>query len=329
MWLLLLACTADKLPTESPPAASGRSCGDGSPTALQACVEQDRIAEDLAFIAQERPPGSAHWQAVQDLCAERLGALGFTVSRHGSGGLVNVIGTRPGATQPAQTVLVSAHYDHIAGCPGADDNASGVAALLEVAAVLATRTHDRTLTLACWDQEEQGLVGSEAWAQEAAARGDSLVGVYVLETMGYTNPTPGAQQIPSGFDLAFPEAYAAVEARGFAGDFLFFAADAAHPAPTQALQAAAAEVGLPLIGAELSDSLKNSKVAADLRRSDHAAFWAVDLPGLFVTDTADFRNPGYHCREAEDTVESLDPAFLRGGAAATAGAAARLLQAGG
>ena len=331
-FLLLVACSGDKTaptdsaPADSAPADTGQACGDGSPADLEGCVDLDRISSDLNTVAEERTPGSAHWQEVQDLCAQRLADLGFAVELHTYDTGVNVIGTRTGATDPDTQVLISAHYDAVPGCAGADDNASGVAALLESARVLATVDHDRTLVVACWDEEEDGLLGSEAWATEAAARGDQLAAVYVYETIGYRATEPDTQTLPSGFDTVFPDAAAELAARGYTGDFLFYAADEAHAAAADALEAAAAEVDLPLIGVLLPDTLKNSRLASDLRRSDHASFWEVDLPGLFVTDTADFRNAAYHCQGAEDTVDRLDLDFIRANTAATVGATARMLE---
>src|SRR5690606_6446465 len=104
---------------------------------------------------------------VQDLCADRLTELGYEVTLHNYGSGVNVIGRRPGATAPDEIVMVGAHYDHIDDCRGADDNASGVAAALEIARVLATVETQRTTMIACWDQEELGLIGSEAFVTAA------------------------------------------------------------------------------------------------------------------------------------------------------------------
>src|SRR5690606_20146741 len=138
---------------------------------LSQCVEAARYQADLEAIAMPREPESAHWQAVQDLCAERLEGLGFTVERHAYATGVNVIGVREGTSEPQRRVLVGAHYDHIAGCAGADDNASGVAGALEAARVLAMASFPRTLVVACWDEEERGLIGSRAYAERARTNG--------------------------------------------------------------------------------------------------------------------------------------------------------------
>ncbi len=146
------------------------SCGTGSATAIADCVEQSRYEADLKFVAAPRPPGSAHHQAVRDLCAARFAEYGFTVEQHDYGTGSNVIGVLPGASD--ERVIVSAHYDSTDGsCPGADDNATGVAGVLETARVMATASLDRTLVVACWDEEEDGLIGSDAYAARAKQSG--------------------------------------------------------------------------------------------------------------------------------------------------------------
>src|SRR5205823_1076260 len=104
--------------------------------------EQARYVKDLEFVAKERTPGSPHWKEVQDLCATRFKDLGFMVELEEYATGVNVIGTRVGADTPIDIVSIGAHYDHIPGCPGADDNATGVAGLLEVARVLSQGSFD-------------------------------------------------------------------------------------------------------------------------------------------------------------------------------------------
>ena len=95
-------------------------------------VDGQRIADDLAFIGQERPSGSLHWQAVADLCASRFEAAGLAVERHNYGSGVNIIGRGQGTSSTATDVIVSAHYDSTVACNGAADDGAGVAAVLEV-----------------------------------------------------------------------------------------------------------------------------------------------------------------------------------------------------
>jgi hypothetical protein len=303
-----------------PPGADG--CATGSATALARCVDADAIARDVAFVSEIRTPGSLHWLAVQELCADRLTMLGFTVELHEYGTGTNVIGRLPGAGAADEVVLVGAHYDHIPGCLGADDNATGVAGALELARVLASAsTRSRTLAIACWDQEEVGLLGSIAWVVNGQVPGERVVAYFNYDMIGHASDAPGSQAIPAGFDGLFPTQYAQVEANAFRGDFILVAADDLAIAPAEAYEVHAATLGLPTISAVLDAAAKNSTLYSDLRRSDHAPFWAADVPAIFLTDTGELRDASYHCLGGQDGVESLDFGFIARVVAATVGAA--------
>jgi len=305
---------------------TSETCGTNSASALALCVDADAITEDVGFIADIRTPGSPHWLAVQELCIDRLTMLGFEVELHEYATGVNVIGRLPGTETPDEVVLVGAHYDHISDCMGADDNATGVAGVLEVARVLATAdARPRTLAIACWDEEELGLVGSEAWIESGQVAGETVVAYLNYDMIGYASDEPDSQTTPVGFDAVFPEQYGEVEANDFRGDFILVVADDLATAPSDAYLAHAAALGLPTISAVLDAFSKNSDLFADLRRSDHASFWSVDIPAIFLTDTGEFRNEAYHCFGGEDTVDLLDFGFNARVVAATVGAAAETI----
>jgi len=300
-----------------------------TPEILAGMVSQSNYELDLDFVADVRPPGSDHWKAVQDLCAQRFADLGYTVElqEYGENGVgVNVIGVLEGSTKKDEKVIVSAHYDHIAGCEGADDNGSGVAGLLESARVLAKAQYARTLVVACWDQEEIGLVGAMAYAMRAKASEDRITVAFVYEMIGYSDTAPGSQGVPMGFDLLFPESTKWLADRGNTGDFLAIIPDESAHDPAVFLATHAEAVGLPTTTIEISAALKNSPVIADLRRSDHAPFWLNDYPAMMITDTANFRNPYYHCAAGPDSVDTLDPVFATKVVSATVGAAAEMLE---
>lgn len=301
------------------------ACGPSSPAALMACVRQADLAADLARVATPRPPGSAHHDAVRDLCADRFAALGYTVERHAYGTGTNVLGVKPGADATAGRVIVSAHYDHIEGCPGADDNGSGVAGLLEAARVLATGSYQRTLVVACWDEEERGLVGSRAYATRARAAGESIAVAYAFEMIGYRSSEPNSQRLPTGLNLVFPRQAAQVRENEYRGDFIALIADERAREPAAALERSAAAVSLPTVSLPLTTGQTRSALYGDLQRSDHASFWNADYPAVQITDTAEFRNARYHCRSGQDTPDTLDPTFMRQVVQATVGSAAETL----
>lgn len=300
-------------------------CGTESPLALSQCVESARYDADLATVAMPREPESAHWQAVQDLCATRLTELGFEVERHAYATGVNVIGVRAGTTEPDRRVLVAAHYDHIPGCQGADDNASGVAGVLEAARVLAMSTHARTLVVACWDEEERGLIGSRAYAVRARARDEVIDAHFNFEMIGYRDDAPDSQRLPTGFDIIFRQAAREWEANDRRADFVAVIADPASDGNVDALETYADRIGLPFIPLRVSATLLDSPATGDLRRSDHASFWAEGYPGMMITDTSEFRYDAYHCRSAEDAIANLDTEFSTQIIAITVAAAADAL----
>jgi hypothetical protein len=283
-----------------------------SDRAAELADKLDRAAyeADLRFIAAPRPPGSTHWQAVQDRCAESLQASGFTVSRVSAEGVgTSVIGHKQGRDPSLPAVVVGAHYDHIEACAGADDNASGTAAALAVARTLGAHEWARTLYVACWDEEETGLHGSEHWADQIVAGGQALALYLNFDAIAYADDTPNSQTLPPGAELLFPEQIKFLQAREYRGDFIGVLADDGAREHCQRYLAHAARLGLPAVLLEVPGLLKNDALLSELRRSDHASFWKHDVPALFLSDTANFRTDTYHCMKRADTVETLDLEF--------------------
>lgn len=307
------------------PEPSVPSCDRASSEGLSRCVDQAALESDIRFIADLRVPGSPHWLATQELCADRLAMLGFEVEFHDYGTGTNVIGRRFGTTEPDRLVMVGAHYDHIEGCNGADDNASGVGGALEVARILAEVPTARTLAVACWDQEEVGLIGSLSWLSAGVRSGETIEAYFNYDMIGIRRTEPDTQQIPPGLDLAFPDQYAEVQANDFRGDFIVLVADDLAADPAAAFEAHASTLELRNIVLMLDAQAKNSPLFSDLRRSDHAGFWLRDAPALFFTDTAELRHPNYHCIGAPDDADALDYAFAAQVVGATVGAMADTL----
>jgi Zn-dependent M28 family amino/carboxypeptidase len=222
--------------------------------------------------------------------------------------------------------VVSAHYDSVPDCAGADDNASGVAGVLIAAKVLAAVQFKKTLVVACWDEEEAGLIGSKAWVSEAKASATDVRIAFVFEMIGYRSDQPDSQRLPNGIDLVFPDQAAQVADNQNRGDFLAVVADDAAHAAADSLVAHAKGLALPTVWLELSADLKNSPLAHTLRRSDHASFWKAEYPAMMLTDTSEYRNAHYHCTEGEDSMETLDLDFATKVVAATVGAAADSLE---
>jgi len=169
-------------------------------------ADPSRLAAHVAALA-----GPRHRQAAQALAqaeayiARALGALGLDVDQppFPFAGAVyrNVVGTMVGADPARPRLLIGAHFDTVPNTPGADDNASGVAALLEAARVLAQDRLAATVEFVGFNLEEpQGVryrVGSHAYAQAARHRGVQYAGALILEMVGYTDARPGSQRVPA------------------------------------------------------------------------------------------------------------------------------------
>jgi hypothetical protein len=302
---------------------AARPCAADDPSGIAACVDEARWTADVDRIVGPRPPGSAHHREVQSLCGDTFAALGYEVELERFTGGVNVIGTLPGATE--ERVVVGAHYDHIPGCAGADDNASGVAGVLEVARVLAGHRFRRTLVLACFDDEESGLVGSLAWV--AAHKAEAPIAIaFVYDAIAVRRTEPGTQTVPPGFEALFPAEVARLREREHKGDFIAILADTPAREHAERIAAAAATLDLPSTVLSLDRLWLHVPVAIDLRRSDHAAFWDAGVPAVLLSDTAEFRTPSYHCRGAPDDRGTLDPTFARAVVAASTSAIVHALQ---
>jgi hypothetical protein len=243
------------------------------------------------------------WQTLQ--------AFGWSpqLQAYQNGG-VNVWAKRPGTDPQAGAILVAAHYDTVPGSPGADDNATGIATVLEIARLLGSRPTPRALWVAFFDQEELGLLGSFAFSSGIPLT--EVRGVIVMDMIGYACHTPGCQQYPSGLPIPPPSP---------TGNFLAVVGDAEHQPLLNAFITAktpelppAFTLPVPLKGALLPDVM----------RSDHAPFWLQNVGAVLVTDTANLRTPHYH--QSTDTPETLDRDFFKGAGQLVVNAATALLE---
>jgi Zn-dependent M28 family amino/carboxypeptidase len=292
-------------------------CGPFDAESLVGCVDPARVEADVRHIAVPRPPGSPQHLAVQELCAARLGELGYEVALEPYETGVNVVGTKAGYTRTDEVVVAGAHYDGTAGCPAADDNASGVAVLLEAARVLAAARLDRTLVVGCWDEGERRQLGSAAWAHEAKARGRRIALALSLEAVGYASDRPDTQKIPDRFEELFPDQALALLDDDHRATFLTIVADSPTRPVADAVARHARAAGLPTHVLVLTARQKIKQ--QDLHRSDHSSFWESGFPAMLITDSGPFRNPRIHCKEGPDDSASLDYRFAGRTARATVG----------
>lgn len=235
---------------------------------------------------------------------------------------MNVVAIAAGETTEA--IVVVAHHDTVRDSPGADDNGAGVAALLELATLLAGRRHHRTVILAAPDFEEVGLVGSRhlvRWLRDAY----DVRGAIVFDPIGFMDPRPGSQAVPPGIGALFPGQLARLEERQRAGDTVISVyRRSSLPLVRTWARCLSATIGiervlmlrdpldLPLIG----PALVAVPAARQFSRSDHVNLWRAGMPAIHVTNTANFRNPNYH--RPTDVPSTLDYDTLAAITAATA-----------
>lgn len=300
-----------------------QECDPRGLESLMGCVDGEAWMRDVRFIARPRPSGSAHWRKVQDLCASRLTDLGFEVVRHTYESGTNVIGTLRG---PDPTVLVlAAHYDYPDGCDGAHDGASGLAALLETARVLAVSSFERSLVVSCLDQGSGTRTGSMVEAVSTLARGTPLLGAIAFGSVGYATSAPGSQRLPSGMGLHLPALEQFVADRDYRGDFLnVVGSESSHHLLAAFGDHVPAEMPLMLVEAPLA--LRRRPEFSVLRRADHAGYWSQGYPAVMLTDTAEFRNPSHHCARGNDSADTLSASFAASVIQVTVGASASLLR---
>jgi hypothetical protein len=193
----------------------------------------------------------------------------------------NVIVELPGSDE---IVVIGAHYDCVNGTVGADDNASGVAALLALARTFAGSKPKRTLRFVAFANEEPPHfqsqdMGSWQYAKRARDRREKIVAMVSLETIGYYDDRPGSQQYPPPLAALYPNT----------GNFIGFASNVGSRALlSRAIKAFRATTKFPAESAAMPEAIPG------IGWSDQWSFWQFGWPAIMVTDTAPFRNPHYH-----------------------------------
>ncbi len=263
----------------------------------------DELRQDVIHLAveigernvQNRPQQLAH---EADCIEAKFAAAGFTARRQefeDSGyQCCNLEVEVLGAHHPEEIVIVGAHYDTVVGTPGANDNTSGVAATLALARRFAHRKLDRTLRFVAFTNEERPnahteQMGSRVYAGRCRERGENVVAMMSLKTIGYYDDRPGSQKYPPPIGLLYPSE------RNFIGlvgnlrssDLVRQVVATFRESEQSPSEGAALPELIPCIG-----------------DSDHGSFWHEGYPALMVTDAANFRYPRYHT--PEDTIDKVN-----------------------
>ena len=203
-----------------------------------------------------------------------------------------------GGALAREIVLVGAHYDSLSGSPGANDNGSGVAALLELARLMRDAKPARTLRFVWFVNEEPPYykgedMGSRRYARRSRERGENIVAMFSLETVGYYSERDGSQRYPFPLGFFYPSR----------GDFLAFVSNLGSRALLhEAIAAFRRRAEFP------SEGVAAPAFIPGVDWSDHASFWEQGYPALMLTDTALYRYPWYHT--AKDTPDKVDYARL-------------------
>jgi hypothetical protein len=209
----------------------------------------------------------------------------------------------------------------VPGSPGADDNASAVAGVLECARILSQYEFEHSLRFIGFDTEEYGLIGSNRYNLNGIKAYEEIEGVLNFEMIGYYSDSPNSQSLPFGFDMLFPQAAQEVADDDFRGNFITVVGNVASNPLIDAFESAA-ETYVPDLRVISVAVPGTGMIAPDLRRSDHASFWDNGIQALMLTDGADFRNQNYHT--PNDVIDTLDLDFMTQVVQATLATAAEL-----
>jgi Zn-dependent M28 family amino/carboxypeptidase len=264
---------------------------------LIAHVEQ--LAEVIGPRTLSRPRSIAaaieylckHWnEGKYAVAREEFEALGATAT--------NLVIERPGTRMPQQIIVLGAHYDTVATTPGADDNASAVAVMLEVSRLLQDYSGSRTLRCVAFACEEPpyfnlNLMGSQHHARQAKSRHEQIVGMLCMEMVGYYRNELNSQMIPRAIPRVlhplFPKR----------GNFLASVGNIASWKLAWSFQRGFKRgCKFPLFSIVLPEFVR------EIHLSDNRAFWEQGYPALMLTDTSFLRNPNYH--QATDVPSTLD-----------------------
>lgn len=263
------------------------------------------IEEHLKYLVGERNPFTEpdHLEKTRLYIAKQFESFNLSVDQEAvdfeNSRSYNIIGKSADTPSSQKPFVLAAHYDTKPETPGADDNASAVAALLEIARCLADNNFHTPLIFAAFTLEEYGFMGSRHFIEKSVTRNETFSGMISLEMLGYKNSAPQSQTYPPYVDTEkYPDT----------GDFIAVVGNEPSAQLTQSL-AEGMKQHVPSLKVETLVVPGTGENFTEVRLSDHAPFWDSGIPAVMVTDTAFFRNPHYH--QPSDTLETLDVEFIR------------------
>jgi len=207
----------------------------------------------------------------------------------------NIVVSMPGTRRPDEIVIIGAHYDSVFDTPGADDNASAVAVLLELCHMLKDFSPARTLKLIFFVNEESPVfrskyMGSYVYAMEAKAKNENVRSMISLEMLGYYSDKNGSQTFPLPLmNLIYPST----------PNFIAVVGNLSSKSLVERVKNSLKEhSGIPV------ETLSTVSFIPGIDFSDHRSFWKMGYPAVMITDTAFYRNPNYHSRT--DSIDTLN-----------------------
>lgn len=266
----------------------------------------DVLRQDVEKLADEIGERNVvHYQnlsTAEDFIEKSFEEAGYEVRRHGyevSGKTCyNIEVEISGTVKVNEIIIIGGHYDSVIGCPGANDNATGVAAVLALGRAFAGKKISRTLRFVAFVNEEPiffqtSQMGSFVYAKGCRERSETIVAMLSLETIGYYSNEAGSQGYPFPIGLFYPSI----------GNFIAFVGNiSSRGLVREVVGSFRRQVKFPSEGGAFPS------IIPGVGWSDHWAFWRMGYPAIMVTDTAPFRYPYYHT--AQDTPDKIHYEYL-------------------
>lgn len=290
-FVALLGVYMTSMPGQSFPGAPPALGEDEKEVSAQLRKHVELIARDIG--TRDAKNTSAMSECANYLEHE-LRRSGLEVEIQEFGASRNLIAEVPGTHKRDEILVLGAHYDSVKRSPGADDNASGCAVLLETARVLAQCGLDRTLRFVFFADGQAPYLGTEgcgsrAYSKRCKERGEKIMGMLSLDSLGCFKDKPGTQSCPFPLSIAYPDA----------GNFVAFVGDfGSRDLVRQSVELFRA--GTPLA----SEGAAWPSWFPGIAASDHASFRVDGYRAILVTDTGEMRNENYH--KLSDTTDRLD-----------------------
>lgn len=282
---------------------------------LLATVDTNRIKQNTKLVYgmrdHETKAGIQHLAEVRKAVADQFKSRQFITARapfvwqQHTG--ENVVGTKEGIGEQPKTYVIGAHMDAAKGSPGGDDNATGVAGLLEVMHALSAYEFKHRIVVVGFDLEEIGFMGSQFFVKDAIRRKETVAGMINYDMIGTYSERPKTQFIPPGFDGLFPEVAEMVAKDAYRGNFLVCTANTSSEELGRTFRESAKQY-VPALKVASLVALENGELTPTLAASDHASFWKAGIQALHIGDGGETRN--FKLNTPADNLDGLSYRFV-------------------